>query len=108
MNAATKVIRQADVFLGQQSIAHAIVSRAPLIVVLLCTLLSAIAVVYVTNENRLASATIQAMQRDIEMGQIEHNNLLIEKASLVSSQRVKAYAMTTLHMRIPNHAHVVA
>ena len=101
MNAAAKVIHQGSLFQGQWvKVKFSNRLYAQMVLVLLM-LLSALAVIYMTNLSRTTCNQLQyATQQGHEL-ELQWGKLLLEQASLVTPARVEKRATDKLHMVLP-------
>ena len=103
MNAAAKVINQNSVFhghLGKMRVSKYFYLQSAL---LFAVLLSALAVVYVTNLTRLTFSQLQSLEQEAHQLQLQWGQLLLEQASLATPARVEEMATERLHMVLPAH-----
>lgn len=101
MNAAGRVIRQGDFFEGKISALEWDGMHVAMFALVCAVLLSALSVIYVTNENRLAFIALQQLDKKANSLRLHKGQLLLEQASLSNAERVAAMASHTLHMRLP-------
>ena len=101
MNAAGRIIRQGDFFEGKLSALEWDGLHAIIFALVFAVLLSALSVIYITNENRLAFIDLQKLDQQANSLRLHKGQLLLEQASLSNAERVAAMASQTLHMRLP-------
>ena len=109
MNAAAKELSQSNFFSGQ--IKNVRVSKQTFLqlFLLILVLLSALAVVYVTNLQRVTFAQLQVEEQQTNHLQLQWGQLLLEQASLATPSRVEKLATQKLHMVLPaaNHTFIL-
>ncbi len=102
MNAAAKVINQNSVFhghLGKMQVSRYFYFQSAL---LCAVLLSALAVVYITNLTRITCSQLQSLEQESHQLQLQWGQLLLEQASLSTPARVEEMATERLHMVLPS------
>ncbi len=99
MNAAAKVINQSNLFNGH--LFDVRISRRfwMLLFVLSAVLLTALAIIYTTNEYRVKFGQLQYLERQKMQLQFQWGQLLLEQASLSNPGRVQQMAVEQLQMR---------
>lgn len=102
MNAAAKVIHQSTLFNGHLSDMRLSKEMMCLLILLFAMLMSAIAVIYITNVERLSYNHLQQLEQQQQELQLEWGQLLLEQASLATPARVEAMAVDKLHMKLPS------
>ncbi|KTD49123.1 cell division transmembrane protein FtsL [Legionella quinlivanii] len=101
MNAAARAINQSNLFTGQLSEMRLSKQMSLIITLLISVLLSALAVVYITNEHRLRFDYLQQLEQNNHQLQLQWGQLLLEQASLATPARVEQLAIEKLRMRLP-------
>jgi len=101
MNAAARAINQSNLFNGQLSAMRLSKEVGLLLTLLLAVLISAIAVVYITNEHRSNFSHLQQLEQNMNKLQLQWGQLLLEQASLATPARVEAIAAQKLQMHLP-------
>lgn len=101
MNAAARAINQSNFFSGQLHTMRLSKSLCFLLLLLVSVLISALAVVYTTNEHRLCFSHLQQMEQQTNQLQLQWGELLLEQASLATPARVEQWAAEKLQMRLP-------
>lgn len=101
MNAAAKVIHQSSVFTGHWFAMRLSKAQSFLLSLVLLLLLSAIGIIYVTNEYRLSLSDLERLQRQSHTLHLEWGQLLLEQASLATPSRVETLASENLGMHQP-------
>lgn len=101
MNAAAKVIHQSTLFHGHLSEMRLSRGTMGLFVLLFALLTSAIAVIYVTNVERLSYSHLEQLEQQQHQLQLQWGQLLLEQASLATPARVEAMAVEKLNMKLP-------
>ena len=101
MNAAAKAINQSNFFSGQLLDMRLSKQLCFLLSLLFAVLLSALAVVYTTNEHRLSFSQLQRLEQQSNQLQLQWGQLLLEQASLATPARVERLAVEKLQMRLP-------
>lgn len=101
MNAAAREINQSNFFNGQLTEMRLSRPLCLKISLLLAVLLSALAVVYVTNLHRLTFTQLQVAEQQAHELQLQWGQLLLEQASLATPGRVQQLAGEKLHMVLP-------
>jgi len=101
MNAAAKSLGSGYLFRG--NIRHVKLSRESMtmIVLLVLSLMTALAIVYIKNEQRILFAQLQQAHTIKNRLQVEKGQLLIEQTSLATPSRVQAIAVNQLNMKLP-------
>lgn len=101
MNAAARVINQSNVFNGQ--LTEIKISRQLMAILLLavCVLASALAVVYSTNAYRSVFIQMEQAEQQSNHLQMQWGQLLLEQASLATLSRVQYLAQKKLDMALP-------
>ncbi len=101
MNAAAREINQSNFFSGQLTDMRLSKPLCLQISLLMLVLISALAVVYVTNLHRLTLSQLQAVEQQTHELQLQWGQLLLEQASLATPARVQQLAEEKLHMMLP-------
>ena len=101
MNAAAREINQSNFFSGQLSEMRLSKPLCLQICLLITVLISALAVVYVTNLHRLTFTQLQVVEQQSHELQLQWGQLLLEQASLATPARVQQLAEDKLHMMLP-------
>ncbi|MFC3907860.1 cell division protein FtsL [Legionella dresdenensis] len=101
MNAAARAINQSNLFNGQLSAMRLSGQVCLLLTLLLAVLVSAIVVVYTTNEQRSSFSQLQQLEQQMNQLQLQWGQLLLEQASLATPARVEAMAVKELRMHLP-------
>ncbi len=101
MNAAAREINQSNFFSGHLSEMRISRALCQQIALLLLVLISALAVVYITNLHRLTFAKLQHIEQKSHELQLQWGQLLLEQASLATPGRVQQLAAEKLHMVLP-------
>ncbi|WP_028387590.1 cell division protein FtsL [Legionella fairfieldensis] len=101
MNAAAKAINQSNFFNGQLLDMRISKQLAFLLSLLLLVLITALAIVYTTNEHRLSFSQLQHLEQQTNQLQLQWGQLLLEQASLATTARVEQLAVEQLQMRLP-------
>lgn len=101
MNAAAKTINQGNFFNGQWMEMRFTKEFFFAFSLLLTVLVSALSVVYVTNEHRVAFSQLQQLKRQTVQLKLQWGQLLLEQASLATPARVEQLAEEKLNMRLP-------
>lgn len=102
MNAAARAISQNHLFSGHILAMRLSKQLCFVLILLSAVLLSALAVVYVTNEHRLSFSEFQQLQQQRNQLQLQWGQLLLEQASLATPARVEQFAQEKLLMRLPS------
>jgi cell division protein FtsL len=102
MNAAAKVINQANFFTGHLSDMK--ISKQVCFILFLSFLVlsSALSVVFVRNEHRLAVSQLEQYKQQSNQLQLQWGQLLLEQASLATPSRIEKVAKQKMHMTLPN------
>ena len=66
----------------------------------LLTLISSLLVIYAAYENRLAYASLQNLDRQQRLYDVEWGQLLLERSTLASPSRIEAIARNSLQMQL--------
>jgi cell division protein FtsL len=101
MNAAAKAINQSNFFNGQLLEMRLSKQLCFLLTLLLAVLVSALAIVYTTNEYRMSFIELQRLEQQTNQLQLQWGQLLLEQASLATPARVEQLAKEKLEMRLP-------
>lgn len=101
MNAAAKAIHQSNLFSGHLSDMRLSKQLCFILSLLLAVLISALAVVYVTNEHRISFSELQRLEQQTQQLQLQWGQLLLEQASLATPGRVEELAVEKLQMKLP-------
>ena len=107
MNAAAREISQSNFFSGQLSEMRLSRQVWMQLVLLLSVLVSALAVVYVTNLHRLTLNELQLAEQQSNQLQLQWGQLLLEQASLANPARVEQLATEKLQMMLPTSKQTV-
>ncbi len=107
MNAAVKTIRK-GALTGVGAYELAWVRRnIALLIMCVAIFVSALSVIYATNETRGYYATLQAQQNEKQMLHVEWGKLLLEQGTWVSQARVEDVAKTYLDMHVPRKKRMI-
>ncbi|KTC84171.1 cell division protein FtsL [Legionella brunensis] len=101
MNAAARAIHQSNLFSGHLSDMRLSKHLCFILSLLLAVLVSALAVVYVTNEHRISFSELQRLEQQSQQLQLQWGQLLLEQASLATPGRVEELAVEKLQMKLP-------
>ncbi len=101
MNAAAKVMHQSNFFSGQFADIRLSRRFCMHMILVFTMLISALAVVYVTNLHRITFSQLQAAEQSNHQLQLQWGQLLLEQASLATPARVQELATEKLHMELP-------
>lgn len=101
MNAAAKAINQSNFFNGQLLDMRLSKQLCFLLSLLLTVLVTALAIVYTTNEHRMSFSQLQRLEQQTNQLQLQWGQLLLEQASLATPARVERLAVEKLQMRLP-------
>ncbi|MDP3561356.1 MAG: cell division protein FtsL [Legionellaceae bacterium] len=101
MNAAARDINQSNFFHGQIANIRLSFSSALQIGLLFAVLVSALAVVYVTNLQRVTLSQVEFEEQQTHQLQLQWGQLLLEQASLATPSRVERLAAGKLNMTLP-------
>lgn len=107
MNAAAKIIHQSNFFTGQLLDIRLSKPLCLQIFLAVSVLMSALAVVYVTNVHRTTFAQIQKEEEHAYHLQMQWGQLLLEQASLSSPARVQKLAIEQSGMVYPVEKHMI-
>lgn len=107
MNAVARVINQSNLFSGHLADMRLSKSLCFRFALLMVVLLSALAVIYETNEQRTAFSKLEAAEQQTRQLQLQWGQLLLEQASLATPARVQALAMEKIHMVLPADKEVI-
>lgn len=102
MNAAAREIHQSNIFSGQWSDMRLSRPLCAQVTLMLMLLISAIAVVYITNLHRMTMVQLQSADQQSHELQLQWGQLLLEQASLATPGRVQQLAEEKLHMVLPS------
>ena len=101
MNAAAKAINQSNFFSGQLSDMRLSKPFFFLLTLLIAVLVSALAIIYTTNEHRMSFSELQRLEQHNHQLRLQWGQLLLEQASLATPARVEELAGGKLQMRLP-------
>ncbi len=101
MNAAAKAIHQSNLFSGHLSDMRLSKQLSFILSLLFAVLVSALAVIYVTNEHRLRFSELEHLEQQGQQLQLQWGQLLLEQASLSTPGRVEQLAIEKLQMKLP-------
>ena len=101
MNAAAKAITQSNLFSGRLLEMRLSKELFALLILLFALLISSLAVIVVTNEDRLSYSQMEQLEQRSHQLQLEWGQLLLEQASLATPSRVEALAVEKLQMKLP-------
>ncbi|HHF7345875.1 MULTISPECIES: cell division protein FtsL [Legionella] len=101
MNAAARAINQSNFFSGQLLDMRLSKQLCFMLTLLLAVLLSALAIIYTTNEHRISFSQLQHLEQQTHQLQLQWGQLLLEQASLATPARVEELAIQKLQMRLP-------
>lgn len=104
MNAAARAINQSNLFSGHLLRMQFSKTFYLLFSLLLLVLLSALAVVYTTNECRIRFNHLQQLEQAYHLLQLQKGQFQLEQASLASAGRIQQVAISKLHMQRPSAA----
>jgi cell division protein FtsL len=107
MNAAAREINQSNFFTGHLSEMRMSKSLCMQMSLLLGVLLSALAVVYMTNLHRLTLNQLQEEEQQTHQLQLQWGQLLLEQASLATPARVEQLATDKLQMTLPSNKQTI-
>ena len=105
MNAAAKMINQSSVFQGRftsMRMSKQVVLKTVLMILML---LSALAVIYMTNITRFTCSQLELAEEVAHQLRVERGQLLLEQASLLNPERLERIAKQNLHMSLPLAQH---
>ena len=102
MNAAAREINQSNFFSGQWTDMRLSRPLCFQIALMLAVLVSALAVVYITNLHRMTIVQLQLADQQSHELQLQWGQLLLEQASLATPGRVQQLAEEKLHMVLPS------
>jgi cell division protein FtsL len=101
MNAAAKMINQNSVFQGQLTSMRMSKQVYLKSVLMALMLLSALAVIYMTNITRFTCSQLELAEETAHQLRIERGQLLLEQASLLNPERLERIATQALRMSLP-------
>ena len=101
MNAAAREINQSNIFNGHLRDMRISKFNCLQLALLLAVLLSALAVVYVSNLHRLTLSRLQVAEQHMHDLELNWGQLILEQASLATPARVQQLATEKLHMLLP-------
>jgi cell division protein FtsL len=107
MNAAAREINQTNLFKGNLTELRLSKSLCLQIILLLMVLVSAVAVVYVTNLHRLTFSQLEVVEQQKNELDMQWGQLLLEQASLVTPSRVQELAAEKLKMVLPDSKQMI-
>lgn len=106
MNAAARAINQNHLFSGQLFEMRLSKQLWMILILLFSVLVSALTVVYMTNEYRSQFSQLQLLEEQSNRLQLEWGQLLLEQASLATPARVEELAIDKLQMHLPSDKHM--
>lgn len=101
MNAAARTLNEHNLFTGQWVKINLSFGQRMIVSLLSLFLLTAMLIVYVTNESRSLSSELEKQEQRTHALYLEWGQLLLEQASLVTPARVEQVASQKLGMRLP-------
>lgn len=101
MNAAARAIHQTNLFNGHLSEMRLSKPFSLTLLLLFMVLISAFAVIYITNEHRISFGELEQLEQQTQQLQLQWGQLLLEQASLASPGRVEELAISKLQMKLP-------
>lgn len=101
MNAAARAINQSNLFNGQLFDLRVSKQLLMVLFLLVAVLISALLVVYTTNEHRSSFSQLQQLEQQMHQLQLQRGQLLLEQASLATPARVEELAVQKLQMILP-------
>jgi cell division protein FtsL len=101
MNAAARAINQSNLFNGQLFDMRLSKQLCFILTLLFIVLISALVVVYSTNEYRSKFNQLQSLEQRSHQLQLRWGQLVLEQASLATPARVERLAVEKLEMRLP-------
>ena len=107
MNAAAREINQSNFFSGQWTDMRMYRPICLQVALLLAVLISALAVVYITNLHRLTLIQLQIEEKHAQELQLQWGQLILEQASLATPARVQALAEAKLLMVLPSNKQTI-
>lgn len=107
MNAAARHMNQTTLFTGHMGDIRLSKQLILQLMLLLCVLGSALAVVYATNGHRETFTTLQLAERNQQKLQLRWGQLLLEQASLSTPARVQELATVKFQMVLPANNQMV-
>ncbi|OGV28583.1 MAG: cell division protein FtsL [Legionellales bacterium RIFCSPHIGHO2_12_FULL_35_11] len=107
MNAAAKYINQSSFFHGQFASIRISFFSSLQMALIIGVLLSALAVIYVTNMQRMTCSQFEKEEQITHQQQLKWGRLMLEKASLVTPYRIEKLAQEKLDMVLPEVKHTM-
>ncbi|MFY7698503.1 MAG: cell division protein FtsL [Legionella sp.] len=107
MNAAAKVIHQSNLFSGHLSDIRLSKKLYIRLFLMFGVLLSALAIVYMTNLHRMRFSQLEHAEQVAQQLQLQWGQLLLERASLATPARVQQLASEKLGMILPENKQVI-
>lgn len=101
MNAAARAINQSSLFSGRLAEMRLSKELFALMILMFALLMSSLAVIVVTNEDRLSFTQLEQLEQQNHQLTLEWGQLLLEQASLATPSRVEQLAVQELQMRLP-------
>jgi cell division protein FtsL len=101
MNAAAKYINQSNFFHGQLVNIRISFSSSLQIALIIAVLISSLAVIYITNMQRVTLGQLENSEQAAHQLQLKWGKLLLEQASLATPSRVEKLATNKLGMVLP-------
>lgn len=102
MNAAARIINQTTLFNGQLFEMRLNKEIWLILILMILTIASALAVVYTTNEYRNTFNNVEQLNLQTHRLQLQWGQLLLEQASLATPARVESFATSKLQMQLPD------
>lgn len=106
MNAAARVIHQSNVFSGHWMSMRLSKGQGLLLTLSSALLMSAMAIIYVTNASRFALSELERLQNQAHEYRLERGQLLLEQAALSTPSRIELLASKKWGMYLPVDASV--
>jgi cell division protein FtsL len=107
MNAAARLLNQGVLSRGWVISIFLHRSQMPLVVVAFGVLMSALSVIYITNNVRSLNANIEQTLIERQQLHVQRGQLLLEKSTWIMQARIQHVAEGKLGMMIPDHKSVV-
>jgi len=107
MNAAAKVLHESNLFHGHLSQIRVSFTQCLQMILFLSVLLSAIVVVYCTNQYRMNLGQLEHAKQEASSLELQWGQLLLEQASISAPSRVQESAEEVLHMVTPSRQQTV-
>lgn len=107
MNAAARILHQSNFFSGQLTDIKMPGNVCLHVILLAALMINSLAIIYVTNLYRITCSAVQHAEQQSARMQLHKGQLMLEKSSLLSGQRVQHLAEEQLGMIVPARKNII-